>query len=147
MDKIIVCLNKDGHFVPAYDSDDFLKNKYYKPGEYYTIPIQKAPRNWLFHKKFMALVKLCWLNLPEQYDSLFPNFEALRKAIEIEAGHYDIQYNFDGSEAKIAKSISFESMDEPSFEELYQKCLSVIQQKILTGNTKEEIEKEIINFY
>lgn len=140
-----LCLrNTLNGLIPIYESDLHEKQKL-KIGKDYVCEIHKA-RNLLFHKKFFGLIKCTWLNLPEHFDSIFPHPEVLRKVLLIEAGFYNICYLLDGTEIKEAQSIAFDSMDQAQFEEVYNKVLDVILQKILVGTTANEINPEILSF-
>jgi hypothetical protein len=136
--------NTEIGLIPLYDSDSFEKGKL-KLNEDYEIEIKKA-RNILFHKKYFALIKLVWLNLPESFDKLYPHPDNFRKAVQIMAGFSNTFYLLDGTQIIESKSIAFENMDELEFWELYNKVLDVIIKYILPLTTKEEIEQEIFNF-
>jgi hypothetical protein len=136
--------NTEKGLIPLYDSDLHEKKKL-KLNEYYEVEIKKA-RNIEFHKKYFALIKLAWLNLPEQYDELYPHLDNFRKAVQIMAGFYDTYYLLDGTQIIDSKSIAFDSMDELEFKEVYNRVLDVIIKNILPLNTEQEIEQEIFNF-
>lgn len=118
MTKIALIRTLSG-FKPAYDSDIELSKKI-KLNEIYTYEFKKE-RNYNFHKKFFALVKLVFDN-QEQYT----NFEHLRKDLIIESGNYDLRYDLLGVEIREAKSISFAKMDEIQFSDLYSSVIDVI---------------------
>lgn len=86
------------------------------------------PRNYQFHKRFFAMRDVAFDN-QEQYTDQ----EDFRKALIIEAGYYHEVRLLDGTILKVAKSISFGSMDEVEFGELYAKVFSVILWKVLPG--------------
>lgn len=141
---ILYVRNTETGLLPLYDSDDFEKRKL-KIGQDYKIEIKKA-RNVQFLKKYFALIKLAWLNMPEQFDSQYPHPENLRKALQIEAGYFETSYTLDGMQLIESKSIAFDELDEDGFQEVYNKVLDVVLKWILPNNTSEEIEKELINF-
>ena len=107
----------------------------------------KKPRNYGFHKKWFALVKFAydhwipakledprWTNVvPEK------SFDRFRKDIIIMSGRFDAVYRVDGSVRIEAKSISFGSMSEEEFNELYQATTTVILEKILTTYNEKEL--------
>src|SRR5512147_754375 len=141
---IMYVQNTEAGLLPLYDSDDFEKRKL-KIGTDYKVEIKKA-RNYQFHKKYFALIKLAWLTMPEKFDSQYPHPENLRKALQIEAGYFETSYTLDGTQLIESKSIAFDELDEYGFQELYNKVLDVILKWILPNNTSEEIERELINF-
>lgn len=118
MSKIALIRTLSG-FKPAYDSDIELSKKI-KLNEIYVYDFKK-PRNYEFHKKFFALINMVYQN-QEQYT----NIEYLRKDLIIESGKYYLRYDFNGIEIKEAKSISFSSMDDIEFNELYNSVIDVI---------------------
>jgi len=118
MAKIALIRTLSG-FKPAYDSD-FELSKKIKLNEVYVYDFKK-PINYELHKKFFALVNMVFQN-QEQYT----NAEHLRKDLIIESGNYDLRYDLHGVEIKEAKSISFSSMDEIVFSELYNSVIDVI---------------------
>ena len=122
--------------IPLFPSDFDQKRKL-KLGVDYEADI-KLPRNYPFLKKFMALI-----NLGCENSSLDMPHETYRKYMTIKAGYYnaystpkDIYYE--------AMSISFSSMPEEEFQEVYSRVLDKIIEDI--GSTKEEIEKQLIDF-
>jgi hypothetical protein len=122
--------------VPIYPSDQDEKRKL-KLGIDYECEI-KTPRNYQFHKKLFAL-----FNLGCQNSKLDMPFETYRKYITIKAGFYNA-YNTPKGVFYEAQSISFASMDEVTFQELYSRVMDKIIEDI--GSTSQEIEKALIEF-
>ena len=99
----------------------------------------KQARNYQFHKKFMALVKIgC-----ENSKTINAPFKAYRKYITIKAGYYKCYSTAKGNFIE-ADSISFGSMDAETFYELYRCVLDAVCTDI--GSTTDEIEQNLINF-
>lgn len=73
---------------------------------------------------------------------LLKNFESFREWATIQAGFYDEYTMPDGSRRKIAKSISFASMDDSQFNGVYQSVLNVLWNYILRRkfSSPDEIE-------
>lgn len=122
--------------VPLYGSD-FDEKRKLRLGEIYEADI-KHPRNYEFLKKFMALI-----NVGVQNSSLDMPFETYRKYMTIKAGYYNAYQTPKGLFYE-AHSISFASMTEGEFQELYSRVLDKIIEDI--GCTSEEIEKALIGF-
>lgn len=117
--KILMARNLNNNLVCAYNSDlDLLKKL--KLNEIIEVEI-KRKRNIRFHKKFMALIELLFQN-----QEIYTDKDDLRYDLTIEAGHYELRANIHGEEVKKAKSISFASMDETEFSELYNSVIDVI---------------------
>lgn len=141
---IMYVRNTETGLLPLYDSDDHERRRL-KIGADYKVEIKKA-RNIMFHKKYFALIKLAWLNMPEKYNSQYPHPENLREALQIEAGYFDTTYTLDGMQIIKPKSIAFDELDEYGFKELYDNVLDVVLKFILPGNTSADLESEFINF-
>lgn len=135
--NLIKTLN--GTFKLAFDSD-FEKAKQIPLNVPFEVKYTKK-RNAKFHRKFFALVNLCYQN-QEQYN----NFEHLRKELIICAGHYDLIFDLEtGQQKKEAQSISFAKMDETEFSKLYTDVLNVICDKFLFD--REEVLNEVAQYF
>jgi hypothetical protein len=97
------------------------------------------PRNPLFHRKAMALVRLLYEHFEDRYagqikhkgEVVKPNFERFRNDITIVAGYYDSTFNIHGDVRLTAKSWSFASMEEAEFEKLYSALIQAGLSKVL----------------
>ena len=135
--NLIKTLN--GTFKLAFDSD-FEKAKQIPLNVPFEVKYTKK-RNAKFHRKFFALVNLCYQN-QEQYN----NFEHLRKELIICAGHYDLIFDLEtGQQKKEAQSISFAKMDETEFSKLYTDVLNVICDKFLFD--RAEVLSEVAQYF
>lgn len=117
--KIPLVKTLNGSLKPANDYG-YEQLKKIKAGAEVECEI-RMPRNYRFHKKFFALVKTVFDN-QERYN----NMEHLRKDLIIASGFYEVRYNLDGVEIYEAESISFASMDEAKFSELYNAVVNTI---------------------
>lgn len=136
--KITLIKTLNGSFKPAYDSDYELCKKI-KVNEPYEFEYKK-PRNYEFHKKFFGLINLVYEN-QEKYN----NLDDLREDLIIEAGFYTKRYDFLGVEIKKANSISFASMDEVEFSDLYSRVIDVIVKYFNFG--KQDIIDNVEQFF
>ena len=137
--KIALIKGLDNKFSIAYDSDYELAKKI-KPNEVYEFEYKKT-RNIKFHRKFFALVNLCFSN-----QESFNNIEHLRKELIICAGHYELIFDLEsGTQKKEALSISFASMDETAFNTLYNDVLNVICEKFLFD--KEDVLNNVAQYF
>lgn len=123
--------------VPEYDNDNEQLSKL-KSGTTYKFTVT-APRNYKLHRKFFALINLCFQN-----QSQYENFEHLRGVLIMKAGYYETVVTDKGT-IYWPMSISFAKMDNLEFEQLYSKVLDEVCKMI--GSTSEEIENELINFF
>ena len=117
--KITIVKQNDNSFKIAFDSD-YEKAKKLKVGELLECEI-KRKRNYKFHKLYFSLINMVYDN-----QSLYTNIDHLRNDLTIEAGYYDLCFNFQNESVKRAKSISFANMDEDEFNELYNRTIDVI---------------------
>lgn len=124
--------NTETGLIPCYPSD-YDEKKRLKLGEKYWSDIKLA-RNYEFHKKFFALVKIGWENSP-----LNMPFNVFRQYATASAGHGYIQEG-----VLIADSISFDKMSQDEFEKTYNDVLQFIILHI--GATREGIENELAGF-
>lgn len=122
--------------VPAYDSDsEAIKSL--KSDEVVSCKITR-PRNLEHHRKFFALMNLCFNN-QDKYDSP----EVLRKVLTLKAGYYD-EVVTDKGVVYLPKSISFSKMDQSEFQVFYGRFLDVVCKEI--GVFQGEIENELMDF-
>lgn len=142
----IFCTNTTRGLVPNYDSD-FEEKKKLKVGEVYQCEIRLA-RNYEFLKKYFALINCAWEYQGEKVRTFFgENVETFRKAVEVQAGHYELCYSISRKEwLQVPKSISFEKMSEDEFSNLYNRVKDVLYAIFLRNITAEEFEKNLINF-
>ena len=80
-----------------------------------------------------------------QNQEQYTNIEHLRKDLIIESGNYDLRYDLMGVEIREAKSISFSSMDDIKFSELYNDVIEVIIKYFHFD--KDEIIENIEQYY
>ena len=138
--KIFAKIKKFTHkIIPLYNSDEENWQKLHDDNEY-KIEIT-TPRNYMFHKKYMALINLVFKNQDK-----YKEIDAMRYAIQMAAGYYKEVIMLSGTTLYFPVSISFAEMDQEKFEQLYSDVLDVILQKVLRGITKEDIELEIQSF-
>ncbi len=132
----IQMLKTEKGLTPLYNSgyDSYQKLKIGWEGEV----TFKQPRNYLFHKKFFSLIAMAYDN-QERYN----NIDHFRKYMIIKAGFYTA-YEMDGWTHKEADSMSFASMDEIEFADLYSKMLDVVISEL--GSAKEDILEQVINY-
>lgn len=105
-----------------------------KLGEGITVEARKN-RNIGFHRKFFKLLLLgfdMWEPSADTRIAVGKDFNSFRAEVLIMAGHYEQVFTLDGNGFKlIAKSISFASIDDFKFEQVYKSVLTVIWEKIL----------------
>ena len=120
-----------------------------KNGETYQADI-KQPRNAKFHAKYFALLNYAFsffenADIKYQGEHISANFERFRNDITILAGFYEATYDINYKVHLKAKSISFARMSEDEFEKLYNCTIDVILAKVLTRQTKTDIDSAVNN--
>ncbi len=131
--------------VPLYDSDYDEKQRL-KVGDKVLCHISR-PRNYLFHKKFFALIRLVFENLPEHLHAQMGIYseDDLLTSIKLDLGRATV-ITYNGVDVVKVGSISFAAMDDTQFEEFYRAAISVILNKYLVGTDREELLEEVANF-
>lgn len=133
--------------VPLYESD-FEEKRKLKVGQVYQAEI-KVARNSRFHRKFWAMLNTAWALLPEKTQNGFRSFDGFRAYLLVAAGFFDTYYSPRLKEfVEVPKSISFAQMDEPEFNECYERVKDVIWAvlKPRVQITEEVFEKYLQNF-
>jgi len=138
-----------GMFRPANESDAEIAEKIAN-NRYVTADIKQV-RNPAFHAKFFAL-----LNFGYQYFEPEPqmirgieavkNRDKFREDVLIMAGHREAVVNIKNEVRFVAKSISFGSMEELEFNELYKTVFEVIWRLVVSkvhGMTEEIAQNTI----
>lgn len=143
----LLLLNTTHGLMPMYD-EDYDEKKKLKVGQVYEAEIKQS-RNYMFHKKYFALIRCAWEFLPESTQEYFHNnITSFRKALEVAAGWYEEEYSLDRHEwYQRSKSISYNSMSKEEFDNLYSSVKDVLFKAILNGIiTEEYFEQHLTNF-
>ena len=141
----ILCVVTENGLVPKYDSDreEFSR---LKRNTDVLVEVGKK-RNYEFHKKFFALLKLTYDNFPERMEDKLNvhSAEDLRTRLKIDLGLYEVSH-YGNQSVIVPKSIAFDKMDETEFEKFYKMSVNHILKNYLKGVTNEQIEEEIWKF-
>lgn len=127
-------------------NDDYRKSLKVKDNDFLCIETWKD-RNIQYHRKYFALLNCCINHLPEdeQFDR-FRNVDSLRHEIMYQNGRFKIHRTLGGKESYEPHSISFKSMDNIKFEEIYNEAINTILKYFLKHISKEDFENDILNF-
>ena len=98
----------------------------------------RIPRNYENHKKFFAFLKATF-DMQEHFDT----FEHYRKWLIMKAGWYDAIVTPQNKTVFVAKSISFDQMEEDDFEKLFSTCIDVFLQELGKGMTRDDVLRVI----
>lgn len=143
--KINVVVTAEG-LKPATDMDWEAKKKL-KRGKVYECVV-KEHRNFMFHRKYFALINCAWEYLDESQRQFFHDeVERFRETVQVAAGHYESYYSLARQEwQQRPKSIAFDKMTESDFEMLYERVRDVIYQVFIPNVSKDAFEEELKNF-
>jgi hypothetical protein len=129
-------IRKMDMLVPANEQTlDALRKL--KPGQWYRADI-KMPRNVKFHRKYFALLGAVF---PHQ--TMWPTFRKFRAKFEEALGHGEYHVNARGERYFENESISFASMEEDEFEQLYERAVELILTRILPGVGRAELDQQV----
>lgn len=101
------------------------------------------PRNYRFHKKFFAMLKVgydAWEPQEAEFKGMpvQKNFDRFRDDVLVAAGYWKPVVNIKGEVRADPDSISFGNMDEETFGKVYNDCANVLLQRILKHYTKDD---------
>lgn len=119
-----------------------------QPGELINVDVS-FPRNPGFHRKFFALLQVGFDAWEPAFEATIKgepvgkNFERFRKDVTILAGFYEPAFALDGTLELEAKSISFASMDDAEFEQVYSAVANVLLAKVLRNYTRENLDEHV----
>lgn len=132
--------------VPIYESDYDLKKRL-RVGSVVKCKVSN-PRNYEHHKKFFALVRLSFDNLPSNLAEYFKvhNEEDMLRRFKRDLGYFTTTLNERGEKEIEYQSISFSAMEQHEFERFYNQCIDLVLYKYLKGIDKEDLITEIENF-
>lgn len=104
-------------------------------------------RNVKHHRLYFQFIKTVYENLPEKFDSNWPDVDSFRRSMQMYAGYYDETISLKGETHLQPKSIAFDKLDETAFSELHSKVKNVIGKYILPEMDIDIVEKAIEQFY
>lgn len=146
MTEIVVTKTASGALVPADpQAVDFLAKL--KLGAAVKVKVARM-RNYQFHKKVFALLNLAfdaWEPTEKTYkgEVIAKSFDQFRNDITVLAGYYETTVTLKGEVRLVARSLSFASMEQDEFEQLYSSLINVILQRILTQYTRDDLDNVI----
>jgi hypothetical protein len=137
--KINVAIPETGQMitalVPVGNSDEFEKLKINEDHMIQTKRVRSPPH----HRKFFALIRLCFDNQEEIDDE-----KNHRQVFQMRCGLVDRVVTKKGV-IYLPRSISFENMDQTTFEDLWIKALAHAEEML--GSSSAEIRNALADFY
>jgi hypothetical protein len=107
----------------------------------------KRPRNYEFHKKYFALLRLTVANLPhliQQQMQIFTE-EDLLDCLKIDLGLFATRWH-GGRQIVKTGSISFAKMDNTEFEKFFSRSVDAILRIYLRGTDRQTLIEEVENY-
>lgn len=144
--KIDFIKQPGGVLVPASDIEAEKMTRF-KTGEQYPAEI-KLTRNPAFHRKVFAFFGFCfhyWRGENEFQDEA-TQFDKFRKDLTILAGFRKEVYNIRGELRVEAESLSYGSMDQERFEQVY-KALITAALRTIFKDANEITENQLLSFF
>lgn len=141
----IYCRVTDIGLIPMYDSDLDEKHRL-RIGDNVLCTI-KRPRNYEFHKKYFALLRLTVANLPhliQQQMQIFTE-EDLLDCLKIDLGLFTTRWH-GGRQIVKTGSISFAKMDNTEFEKFFSRSVDAIMRIYLRGTDRQALIEEVENY-
>ena len=141
----IYCRVTDTGLIPMYDSDLDEKHRL-RIGDNVLCTI-KRPRNYEFHKKYFALLRLTVANLPhliQQQMQIFTE-EDLLDCLKIDLGLFTTRWH-GGRQIVKTGSISFAKMDNTEFEKFFSRSVDAILRIYLRGTDRQALIEEVENY-
>lgn len=141
----IYCRVTDIGLIPMYDSDLDEKHRL-RIGDNVLCTI-KRPRNYEFHKKYFALLRLTVANLPhliQQQMQIFTE-EDLLDCLKIDLGLFTTRWHC-GRQIVKTGSISFAKMDNTEFEKFFSRSVDAILRIYLRGTDRQALIEEVENY-
>ena len=134
----------NSYIVDSGDDDTDIKQ-----GEIVSAEI-KRPRNYLFHKKYFALINYAFgvwepALLEFKGRQVGKSLNQFRKDITILAGYYTLTENIKGEVRAEADSISFGKMGDDEFASLYSKTIDALLKHVFKNYTREDVDKVVDN--
>jgi len=106
------------------------------------------PRNPKFHRKFFSLIRAAWDCLTEEQRRNLRSVESFREQLLITSGFSTPVFDVDGNVfQENAKSISFSSMDEAEFGDVYSRVLDTILTILsMNGMSRKQFDVILSNY-
>lgn len=139
---ILYCTVTEYGLMP-YDDNDLQLFRRLKRGAVVKVET-RTPRNLRFHRKFFALLRVTFDNLPEHIASSMhiESIEALLMLLKMDMGYFDV-VEIGAHHFVKTRSISFAEMDEAAFEEFYNKAVTCIINNYLTRSSQADLEEAV----
>jgi hypothetical protein len=146
MTELVLIKTPSGALVPADpQASEYIAKL--KMGSGIKAKVTKH-NNVAFHRKLFALFNVAfdaWEPGEKEYkgQKIEKNFNQFRNDLTVLAGFYETTITLRGEVRLVAKSLSFEKMDQDEREALYSAVINVVLAKILTNYSRENLDRVV----
>tara|TARA_R110000850_G_scaffold276016_1_gene416686 strand:- start:681 stop:1115 length:435 start_codon:yes stop_codon:yes gene_type:complete len=138
-----------GVMIPASDMEAEKLTKF-KTGEMYEVKL-KYSRNPKFHRKVFLFFNYCFEfwdgNTVYEHFSNEMQFNTFRKDLTILAGFYITTTRLNGDTRIEAESLSFETMEQERFEQVYKALIQAAMKHIFGRDDDNAIYNRLVRFF
>ena len=111
----------------------------------------KVPRNGKFHRKFFAMLRVCYDNwdkptIQTPFGPAVCGERTFRNDVIVMAGHGEVVVNTRGEVRMKAKSIAWANMDDAEFGDLYSAVVNVILERFLPHWSVADVDRAAESF-
>jgi hypothetical protein len=135
-----------GILHPASDIEAEKLTKF-KTGAMYEVEIKNS-RNAVFPQKMFVFLNFCFEHWRggNEYQDEAAQFDKFRGDMTIMAGYYHSLVNIHGEARLVPKSLSYASMSQEQFEQLYSALINVALKKIFV-DADQATEDKLFSFF
>lgn len=140
---LLVCKDRFGALRPADShTEDVIRSL--TVGEVHELKGLSKPRNLRFLRLYFALLRVVMDNLPEDLAYQYPTIDHLRWELMLQAGRFEERKTLGGKPYYVPDSISFASMDEIEFDEVFNETLTICARKFLRGADEDQLRQAAV---
>lgn len=141
--EVLLIKRPDGSFIPADQEQAELAAKL-PVGKLIRSDMRRV-RNPRFLRKFFALLQVgyeAWEPSLTEFRGhpVQSTFQQFRDSVTILAGFYDVSTSLNGRVRVTPKSISFGSMPEEEFDQLYNAAIDVLLKNVLVRYSRAQLD-------
>ena len=139
-----------GLLLPAFDTEAERLDRF-KTGVIYPVEIKQS-RNPGFHGKAFSFLQFCFEHWSaDKTDARFKTsaaqFDTFRKNLTVLAGYKDVTFTIDGRLRVEAKSLAFNSMEQPEFEECYSALINAALVHVFGNTSDQKVLDKLTGFF
>ena len=139
-----------GSLLPAFDTEAERLERF-KTGVIYPVEIKQS-RNPGFHGKVFSFLQFCFEHwAADKTDARFKTsaaqFDTFRKNLTVLAGYKDVTFTIDGRLRVEARSLAFNNMEQPEFEECYSALINAALVHVFGNTSDPKVLDKLTGFF